>query len=128
MRISDWSSDVCSSDLPMQGVDFSGEMELYDLITRIRTNRGCGILLISHNLHLVMAATDQVVCLNGHVCCSGKPETVRRDPQYLALFGPRAAEGLAIYTHAHDHHHDLSGEAHDIRAAADAGTATGEHR
>src|SRR3546814_4251440 len=92
----------------MQGVDFSGEMELYDLITRIRTNRGCGILLISHNLHLVMAATDQVVCLNGHVCCSGKPETVRRDPQYLALFGPQAAEGLAIYTHAHDHHHDLS--------------------
>jgi zinc transport system ATP-binding protein len=66
---------------------------------------GCGVLLISHDLHLVMSATDRVVCLNRHVCCSGQPESVQRDPAYLALFGPRAARDLAIYPHAHGHDH-----------------------
>ncbi len=97
-------------DEPVQGVDFSGEIELYDLITRIRKRRGCGVLLVSHDLHLVMASTDRVVCLNGHVCCSGKPEAVSRHPEYLSLFGPQAVGGLAVYAHAHDHHHELSGE------------------
>jgi zinc transport system ATP-binding protein len=97
-------------DEPAQGVDFSGQLELYDLIERLRTERGCGVLLVSHDLHVVMGATDRVVCLNRHVCCSGEPETVSRHPEYLSLFGPRAATGLAIYTHKHDHAHDLAGE------------------
>jgi zinc transport system ATP-binding protein len=97
-------------DEPAQGVDFSGQLELYDLIERLRTERGCGVLLVSHDLHVVMGATDRVVCLNRHVCCSGEPETVTQHPEYLSLFGPRAAAGLAIYTHKHDHAHDLAGE------------------
>ena len=97
-------------DEPAQGVDFSGQLELYELIQRIRTERGCGVLLVSHDLHVVMGATDRVVCLNRHVCCSGEPETVSQHPEYLSLFGPRAAAGLAIYTHKHDHAHDLAGE------------------
>ncbi|HKI98096.1 MAG TPA: metal ABC transporter ATP-binding protein [bacterium] len=94
-------------DEPVQGVDVSGQLDLYDLIAHIRDAHGCGVLLISHDLHLVMSATDRVVCLNQHVCCHGHPESVLRDPAYLNLFGPRAASGLAVYTHArgHDHAH-----------------------
>jgi zinc transport system ATP-binding protein len=97
-------------DEPAQGVDFNGQLELYQLIERIRDERGCGILLVSHDLHVVMGATDRVVCLNRHVCCSGAPDTVSRHPEYLGLFGPRAAARLAIYAHDHDHAHDLAGE------------------
>lgn len=92
-------------DEPVQGVDYAGEAALYDLIRRIRDRHGCGILLISHNLHLVMAATDRVVCLNGHVCCSGTPGTVAASPEYRTLFGARASAGLAVYEHHHDHTH-----------------------
>ena len=97
--------DLLVLDEPVQGVDFSGEVALYDLIGQIRDETGCGILLISHDLHVVMAATDTVICLNGHVCCRGTPESVARSPEYLSLFGARAASALAIYQHHHDHTH-----------------------
>ena len=102
--------DLLVLDEPIQGVDVTGQMELYGLIARLRDRHGCGILLISHDLHLVMAATDRVLCINHHLCCEGKPEAVRSDPAYLALFGAQAAQNLAVYTHAHDHSHDLAGE------------------
>ncbi|WP_374619866.1 ATP-binding cassette domain-containing protein [Devosia sp.] len=97
--------DLLVLDEPVQGVDFSGEVALYDLIGEIRDEIGCGVLLISHDLHVVMAATDTVVCLNGHVCCRGTPESVARSPEYLSLFGARAASALAVYQHHHDHTH-----------------------
>jgi zinc transport system ATP-binding protein len=92
-------------DEPVQGVDFSGEIALYELIKRIRDELHCGILLISHDLHVVMAATDRVICLNGHVCCSGTPTAVASSPEYQALFGARATSTLAVYEHHHDHTH-----------------------
>jgi len=97
--------DLLVLDEPVQGVDFSGEIALYDLIKSIRNSQGCGILLISHDLHVVMAATDTVVCLNGHVCCRGTPQAVTQSPEYVRLFGTRAAQSLAIYSHHHDHTH-----------------------
>lgn len=97
--------DLLVLDEPVQGVDFSGEVALYDLIGKIRDDTGCGILLISHDLHVVMAATDTVICLNGHVCCRGTPDSVARSPEYLSLFGARAASALAVYQHHHDHTH-----------------------
>jgi zinc transport system ATP-binding protein len=100
-------------DEPVQNVDFSGEAELYRLIETIRNTRGCGILLVSHNLHVVLGASDRVVCLNHHVCCSGVPETVAKHPEYERLFGAKAAQAFAIYSHTHDHEHDLSGEVSD---------------
>lgn len=96
-------------DEPVQGVDFSGQIALYDLIGRLRARFGLGVLMVSHDLHVVMAATDRVVCLNHHVCCSGAPEAVSRNPEFTALFGEAAARGLAIYSHDHDHEHDLTG-------------------
>lgn len=111
--------DLLVLDEPVQGVDFSGEVALYDLIGTIRDETGCGVLLISHDLHVVMARTDTVICLNGHVCCSGTPDIVAASGEYAALFGPRAAETLAIYRHEHDHSHlpdgtvrDASGKLH----------------
>lgn len=101
--------DLLVLDEPVQGVDVTGQAELYGLIATIRRERGCGVLMISHDLHLVMAATDQVVCLNTHVCCSGHPESVSRHPAYLELFGNPASANLAIYTHHHDHTHDIHG-------------------
>ena len=102
--------DLLVLDEPVQGVDVTGQAELFALITRIRDRRGCGVLMVSHDLHLVMASTDTVVCLNHHVCCTGRPEAVTQHPEYLALFGPLAARGLAVYTHEHDHHHGPDGE------------------
>ena len=101
--------DLMVLDEPVQGVDIIGQTELYELIGRIRDRHGCGILMVSHDLHLVMASTDHVVCLNQHVCCSGSPEAVTRHPAYLELFGP-GAQAYALYTHHHDHAHDLHGD------------------
>ncbi|PAU56449.1 zinc ABC transporter ATP-binding protein ZnuC [Pseudomonas indica] len=95
-------------DEPVQGVDVAGQAELYRLITRLRDRHGCGVLMVSHDLHLVMSTTDQVVCLNRHVCCSGHPEQVSGDPAFVELFG-QDARSLAIYHHHHDHAHDLHG-------------------
>lgn len=101
--------DLLVLDEPVQGVDVGGQADFYALIQRIRDERGCGILMVSHDLHLVMAATDQVVCLNQHVCCEGHPESVSQDPAYVDLFGATAAETLAVYHHHHDHHHGVDG-------------------
>ncbi len=105
--------DILVLDEPVQNVDYSGQADLYALIGQIRDERGCGILLVSHDLHVVLAASDRVICLNHHICCSGVPESVARHPEYLRLFGPEAAKVLAVYSHAHDHVHDLSGEVAD---------------
>lgn len=96
-------------DEPAQGVDVSGQVELYKLINNIRDSHGCGVLMVSHDLHLVMATTDEVICLNQHICCHGKPEHVSSDPAYLALFGQQQAQTLAVYTHHHNHSHDITG-------------------
>lgn len=101
--------DLLILDEPLQGVDIGGQLSLFQLIERVRTSRGCGVILVSHDLHVVLAGTDRVICLNKHVCCSGKPESVSRNPAYLSLFGPESAQGLALYQHHHDHHHDLAG-------------------
>jgi zinc transport system ATP-binding protein len=96
-------------DEPVQGVDVTGQAELYSLISNLRNTHDCSVLMISHDLHLVMAATDQVVCLNRHVCCSGHPVTVSQHPAYLELFGSPASAKLAVYTHHHNHTHDIHG-------------------
>ena len=96
-------------DEPVRGVDYVGEAELYWLIGRIRTERGLGVLLVSHDLHVVMAQSDRVICLNRHVCCHGVPETVAKHPEYVALFGASMERAFAIYHHDHDHAHDLDG-------------------
>ena len=95
-------------DEPVQGVDIAGQAELYRLITTLRDRHHCGVLMVSHDLHLVMSTTDQVICLNRHVCCSGHPEQVSGDPAFAELFG-MDARSLAIYQHRHDHNHDLHG-------------------
>ena len=96
-------------DEPVQGVDFKGEIALYKLIKEISEKMKCGILLISHDLHVVMSATDFVVCLNGHVCCSGTPNVVVQDNKYKQLFGDRASNILSLYEHKHDHTHSQDG-------------------
>nr|BAM75593.1 hypothetical zinc ABC transporter, ATP binding protein [uncultured microorganism] len=101
--------DLLVLDEPVQGVDFAGEAALYELIGSIRERLGCGVLLVSHDLHFVMAGTDRVVCINGHVCCSGHPHAVTKTPEYAELFGPAALERLAAYTHHHDHVHAPDG-------------------
>ncbi|TDH39437.1 ATP-binding cassette domain-containing protein [Pseudohoeflea suaedae] len=92
-------------DEPVQGVDFAGEIALYDLIGKIRDELNCAVLLISHDLHVVMAATDRVLCLNGHICCQGTPTSVADSEEYRQLFGARGAPQLAVYQHHHDHTH-----------------------
>jgi zinc transport system ATP-binding protein len=103
-------------DEPVQAVDFMGEARMYELISEVRKKHGCGILMVSHDLHMVMAESDHVVCLNGHVCCEGGPIKVQQDPEFAKLFGPSAARMIAAYTHHHDHDHeghDHHGHHHD---------------
>ena len=97
-------------DEPVQGVDYTGEIALYELIKKISDTLNCGILLISHDLHTVMTATDHVVCLNGHVCCSGTPMDVARNNEYKTLFGEQASQILTVYEHKHDHVHSDEGQ------------------
>jgi zinc transport system ATP-binding protein len=111
--------DLLVLDEPMAGVDVTGQADLYALIARIRRDRRCGVLLVSHDLHLVMSATDTVICLNRHVCCRGRPESVARDPAYVALFGAAAAQ-FAVYAHGHDHVHGAGDEIVPLAPAADS--------
>jgi zinc transport system ATP-binding protein len=100
--------DLLVLDEPAQGVDIIGQQALYNTIRHIRDRHACGVLMVSHDLHLVMAATDQVICLNTHICCTGHPDDVSAHPEYLKIFG-QAMDGLAPYSHQHDHAHDAHG-------------------
>ena len=101
--------DFLVLDEPVQGVDYAGEIALYQIIQDIRKNFNCGILLISHNLHVVMSQTNHVICLNGHICCSGEPKSIVKNPEYIKLFGENMDPTLAFYKHEHDHHHHPDG-------------------
>jgi len=106
--------DLLVLDEPVQAVDFYGEIKLYELIASIRHRHGCGILMVSHDLHMVMAESDRIICINGHICCEGGPESVQSDPEFIRLFGPAAARMIAAYTHHHDHDHESHAHAgHD---------------
>ncbi len=98
--------DLLILDEPGQGLDIHGESRLYEQIAMVRNRRGCGVLLVCHDLHIVMAQTDIVVCINGHICCTGSPEDVQSNEAYLDLFGKRALRTHAPYAHSHDHGHD----------------------
>ncbi|HEU0221707.1 MAG TPA: metal ABC transporter ATP-binding protein, partial [Paracoccaceae bacterium] len=98
-------------DEPTQGLDQPAEASFYRLLAEIRAERGVGVLMVSHDLHVVMGASDRVICLNGHVCCSGAPEHVSADPVYREMFGARAE--FALYRHHHDHAHDHVAEARE---------------
>lgn len=95
-------------DEPVQGVDISGQNELYSVITNLRNELNCGVVMVSHDLHLVMSATDHVICLNHHICCQGKPEKITQDPAYIDIFGK-----TSLYNHQHDHQHNLQGQVLD---------------
>ncbi|HMR29354.1 MAG TPA: metal ABC transporter ATP-binding protein [Geminicoccaceae bacterium] len=99
-------------DEPLSGVDVQGQAELYGLIGRLRDRTGAAVLLVSHDLHLVMARTDRVVCIEGHVCCSGHPVEVARDPAFRRLFGDRLGEVVALYRHDMHHHEHAHGHHH----------------
>ena len=97
-------------DEPTQGLDQPGSAAFYQMIDALRRDIGCAVLMVSHELHVVMSASDRVICLNGHICCEGAPEVVTNAPEYRALFGSRTQGALALYRHVHDHAHD---HAHD---------------
>ena len=98
--------DILILDEPTQGLDQPGIADFYRLIEQLRQEIGCAVLLVSHDLHVVMSASDRVICLNGHVCCEGTPHVVRAAPEYRALFGMGTGGALALYQHEHDHNHD----------------------
>ncbi len=116
--------DLLILDEPASGIDVSGQTALYALIQWIRDQYQCGVLLVSHDLHIVMAATDKVICLNRHLCCSGTPEDVQHHPEFVALFGRRDAGALGIYRHHHDHEHDLHG---NVRGACNQDSGNHQH-
>ena len=126
--------DLLLLDEPFAGVDLAGEAALYRLIAELRDEMGCGVVLVSHDLHVVMAEATRVICLNRHVCCEGAAGAVIRDPAFVELFGPRIAAELALYAHHHDHSHLPTGEvalpdgaAHSARPHVHDHGAGGEH-
>lgn len=104
--------DILILDEPTQGLDQPGEAAFYRLIEEVRRETGVAVLMVSHDLHVVMAASDRVICLNGHVCCEGTPRVVSNAPEYRALFGLGTQGALALYQHVHDHSHDADGHSH----------------
>ena len=100
-------------DEPTQGVDVNGQVLLYDLIIDAKNEFNCGVLMVSHDLHLVMAKTDEVICLNHHICCSGTPASVSNDPEFISLFGQHGASQIALYKHHHNHDHDFCQHYHN---------------
>ena len=106
--------EILVLDEPTQGLDQPGVAAFYRLIEEVRRDLGCAVLSVSHDLHVVMAASDRVVCLNGHICCEGTPRVVSNAPEYRALFGFGTGGALALYQHDHDHSHDHDhGHGHD---------------
>ncbi len=100
-------------DEAAQGLDQPAVAGFYYLIEKVRSNLGCAILMVSHDLHVVMSASDRVICLNGHVCCEGTPTIVSEAPEYRQLFGYGTEGALALYRHVHDHEHDHCDHTHD---------------
>ena len=106
--------DILILDEPTQGLDQPGTAAFYKLIEEVRGETGCAVLMVSHDLHVVMSASDRVLCLNGHVCCQGTPEVVAEAPEYRALFGMGTQGAFALYRHVHDHDHEHDeGHGHD---------------
>jgi zinc transport system ATP-binding protein len=131
------SPEILILDEPTQGLDQPGVAAFYRLVEEVRAETGVAVLMVSHDLHVVMSATDRVICLNGHVCCEGAPHIVSEAPEYRALFGLGTGGALALYRHVHDHDHDHGhdhhhGHGHDHpaapREAADPSRQTHEHR
>lgn len=116
-------------DEPTQGLDQPGEAAFYRLIEEVRRETGVAVLMVSHDLHVVMAASDRVICLNGHICCEGTPRVVSTAPEYRALFGLGTQGALALYQHVHDHSHGHDHKAHDHqgRGHSHAGHALHDH-
>ncbi len=112
--------DILMLDEPTQGLDQPGAAAFYRLIEEVRNETGAAVLMVSHDLHVVMSASDRVICLNGHVCCEGTPTVVSAAPEYRALFGFGTGGALALYRHEHDHGHD-HGHDHDHEHGHDHG-------
>ena len=100
--------EILILDEATQGLDQPGSADFYRHIEKVRKETGCAVLMISHDLHVVMSTSDRVICLNGHICCSGTPETVVATPEYQELFGTETNGALALYRHSHDHKQDHS--------------------
>jgi len=111
--------DLLLLDEATQGLDQRGSASFYQQIETVRQETGCAVLMISHELHVVMSASDRVICLNGHVCCEGTPAVVASAPEYRALFGTGTGGALALYRHEHDHGHDHGDHSHDHPEAAE---------
>lgn len=112
--------DLLLLDEATQGLDQPGSAAFYRRIAEVRAETGCAVLMISHELHVVMSASDRVICLNGHICCEGTPEIVSSAPEYRALFGTGTGGALALYRHEHDHAHDETcGHDHNDTKAAE---------
>jgi zinc transport system ATP-binding protein len=107
--------DLLLLDEPTQGLDQPGTAAFYALVAALRAELGCAVLMVSHDLHVVMQASDRVICLNGHICCQGAPVSVAAAPEYRALFGTGTGGALALYQHDHDHHHDRATPDDDFR-------------
>jgi zinc transport system ATP-binding protein len=105
--------DLLLLDEATQGLDQRGSASFYQQIETVRNNTGCAVLMISHELHVVMSASDRVICLNHHICCQGTPAVVASAPEYRALFGSGTGGALALYRHEHDHGHDHDDHHHE---------------
>lgn len=97
--------DLLVLDEPAQNLDIGNELKFYQLLDRIYKERGISVLMVSHDLHMVMSASRKVICLFHHVCCSGEPHIVAKDPAFISLFGQDMSKLMALYQHSHNHHH-----------------------
>ncbi len=117
------SPEILLLDEPTTGLDQPGQADFYRKIEELRDHLCCAVLMVSHDLHVVMSASDRVLCVNGHICCEGHPEVVAQAEEYRALFGTGTGGTLALYRHQHSHHHHPDGSCdHDPKTPAQDAT------
>ena len=86
-------------DEPEAGVDKGGEQIFYDLLARLSKRGDLTVVVASHELDLVFAYAEQVICINRSIFCSGPPKDVL-DTEILAkLYG----RDVKMYGHTHEH-------------------------
>ncbi len=101
--------DLLLLDESSQGLDISGILKFYSLIDKINKEMNTSIIMVSHDLNIVLNRTNEVLCLNRHICCKGTPNSISSTQGFLDLFGKDKLD-IGLYQHDHNHTHNINGE------------------
>jgi zinc transport system ATP-binding protein len=86
-------------DEPTASLDELAEERVYELVGRLRQDRGMTVILVSHDLSIVYQSANQVLCLSKDRPCLGPPHEVLTPEMLESLYSAPPQ----YYRHQHDH-------------------------